>query len=276
MEDLFNISESGFRKITSTVRTAGSYDLIHFEPILLCHRIERFMQLHGYSTPEMLVEKMVRDKNFADFFIEGMRVPTTEMFRDPQMWVELEQNVFPKFKYESVVKIWVPDICGDDELNSLLIILEKNNLLQKSMVYATCGFERGIEDAKFSQSELKKMEVGKENYRNVFGNNGSLEDYFSKSDKMFVFSHQLSEKAIFLKHDLMTEAPPDMGFNLILFRNRALFYSMQARKNCIEKLYHSLIGGGYFIIGIGETLRGLEQSTSFVPNSKTENIFKKI
>jgi chemotaxis protein methyltransferase CheR len=275
MEETLNIPEESFRRILSTVRTAGCIDLINYEPSILCHRFERFMQMQGYSSAEMLVERMVRDKSFADYFLEKIRVATTEMFRDPQMWKELMRDVFPKFKYESVVKIWVPEICGDDELNSLLILLDKAGLLQKSMVYATCVFENGLSDAKSYFSDLKKMEIGKENFRGVFGLTADLEEYFSKTDKSYVFG-KLTEQVIFLKHDLISEAPPDMGFNLILFRNRALNYSAQARKSCIEKLHRCLLPGGYFIIGIGETLRGLEQTTKFVPCSKTENIFKKV
>ena len=276
MDELLNITEENLRKILTTVRTTGSIDLIYYEPIILCHRIERFMQLNGYASAAMLVEKMMHDKKFADFFLERLRVSTTEMFRDPQMWKELEQNVFDKFRSESVIKIWVPDICGDDELNSLLVLLEKNSLLKKSMVYATCFFNSGLQEAANYEAESKKMEVGIDNYKKAFADNSNLEDYFNKIDKSYIFSKKLLEQVIFIKHNIFTEAPPDMGFNLILFRNRALNYNLQTRKSCFERLYQSLLPGGFFVIGIGENLHGLDSSVRFMANSKTENIFKKL
>ena len=274
MEELVNISDENFLKILSTVRTVGNIDLIHCEPVILCHRFERFMQLQGFRSVETLTAKMMQDKNFANFFLNSLRIPTTEMFRDPQTWIELETLVLPKLKGESVIKIWVPDICGDDELNSLLILLDRNELLKKSMVYATSIFEEGIDEAKRGLADSKKMEISADNFKHVYSDE-NLEKYFEKCDKSYLFSGKLLEHVIFLKHNLFSEAPPDMGFNLILLRNRALIYSMQTRKNCIEKLYKSLLTGGYFILGIGETLKGLEQTVKFYAVSKTENIFKK-
>ena len=275
MEDSLMISEEDFLKILSTVRTVGDIDFIDYEPYLLCHRFERFMQMQGYASVALLIDKMMQDKNFIDFFLYKIKVGTTEMFRDPQMWLELQKNVFPKFSGETVLKIWLPDVCGDDELNTLLILLEKNNLLVKSMIYATSYSERVLDDVKMGTIEPKKMEVSLDNYKQFSPDTEFFANCFFKSDRFQCLSPKLLDKVIYLKHNVIHEEPPDNGFNLIIFRNRALYYNMSSRKTTIEKLYRSLLPGGYFAIGIGETLRGLEQNTKFVPVSKTENIFKK-
>ena len=275
MDEVLNISEEDFRRIVSAVRTASKVDLIHYEPLLLCHRFERFMQMQGYSSVSVLIEKIMQDRVFVDILLNRIRVQTTEMFRDPQMWRELEQNVFPRLRGESVIKIWVPDVCGDDELNTLLIMLDRNDLLSKSMVYATSAYAKVLADVKIGQIDAKKLEISLDNYSRLEPN-GSIEGYFERLDKYTCFSSKLLSNVIFIERSLIFDNPPDKGFNLVLFRNRALNYSQYTRKSIIEKLYKSMIIGGYFILGIGENLKGLEQVTNFVSMSKTENIFRKL
>lgn len=274
MEDILYISMDDIRRIVTTVRTVSGVDLNCYEPIVLCHRIEVFMQRQGFIAAEALVQKLMQDKVFCDFFLSRIRIQTTELFRDPQMWKELEANVFSKLKYESVIKIWVPDVCGDDELNTLLIMLDKNNLLSKSMVYATSPYPKTLAEAQLGQVDAKKLEISIENYQRAFAGS-TIDYYFEKVDKFQMFSRKLLNHAIFIKQSVINDNPPDQGFNLVLFRNRSLLYNSFSRKATIEKLYKSILPGGYFVIGIGENLKGLEQAVSFTPVSKTENIFKK-
>ena len=83
------------------------------------------------------------------------------------------------------------------------------------------------------------------------------------------------DKVIFIKQCLSKDTPPDKGFNLILFRNRCLFYNPTIRRTAIEKIGQSLMPGGYLAIGSGENLDETDQQVLLTQASKTEKIYKK-
>lgn len=274
MDELLTISDDEYRRIITTLRTVRDIDLTVYQPILLRHRFARFTCAHGYNNASVVIEKLLTDKLFVDMFLKEIRINTTEMFRDPQMWTELEQILVQKLNQETLLKIWVPDINGDDELNSLLLILDRNKMLNKSMVYATSPYLKCLEECQECLIDSKKYETSEANFQRMDPGN-SLAQYLTKNDKYFAFSKELLGKAIFLKQSIINDAPPDKGFNLILLRNRTLAYSSNTRRNVLSKLTQCLVQGGYLVIGIGENLKGIEQSSQYVPVSKTENIFRK-
>lgn len=274
MDEILTISDEEYLRIITTVRTVRDVDLTVYQPILLRHRFARFTCAHGYRSVSIVIEKLRTDKIFVDMFLKEIRINTTEMFRDPQMWTELEQILTQKLSQESVLKIWVPDINGDDELNSLLVILERNNLLHKSTVYATSPYQRCLEECQQGSMDAKKYEISEANFKRMDTQN-TLEKYIRHTDKYYTFSEDLLKKAIYLKQSIICDSPPDKGFTLILLRNRTLAYNNSTRRNVLAKLTQSLQSGGYLIIGIGENLNGLDQENMYIPVSKTENIYRK-
>jgi len=274
MENLANITDEEFRRIVTTVNTLSNIDLTILQPIILRHRFARYMNKHGYTSASTIIDKLLIDKSFVKSFTTELWVHTTEMFRDTEMWTELDTIFKQRLSGETVVKIWVPDVCGDDELTTLLVLLANNKMIQKSMIYATSPYQSILDECKYGNIEPKKYEISDANYKRIYPTN-SLEQYTKKQEKTFRFSQELLENVIFLKQNIIKDTPPDKGFNLILFRNRALYYINQVRKNSIEKLIQSIMPGGYLIIGANENLNGTDQDGMMFKVSKAENIYKK-
>ncbi len=274
MDELFTISDEEYMRIAATLRTTRDMDLSYYQPVITRHRFARFAMAHGFRNAALLIQKLQTDKAFADMLINSIKVQTTEMFRDPQTWVELESILQDKLSQESIIKIWVPDICGDDELNTILVVLARCKMLHKAMVYATSTNQECISNAQNGDIDCKKYEASDANFKRM-DPGSNLSEYASKFDKWYKFSPQLLEKAIFIKQSMMGDPPPDKGFNLILFRNRTLYYTPMAQKRMIETLTQSLLNGGYLVLGVGENLPGGELPGLYVQTSKTEKIFRK-
>ncbi len=274
MDYLAPIEMSQFRKIIATLRDVRDVDLSDYAVSPLKHRFERVMQLHGYFSADKLVEKIMHDDVFADIFLKEIATPVTEMFRDPQMWAELE-NILSRQDKEGNLKIWLPEVCGDEELYSLMILLQRTKLFQRSVVYATCGNQRVLENVQRGAVEIRKMETNQANFKRM-DENGDLSHYFSRVDKFDIFSDDLLSAVVFLQHDLFRKSPPDKGFDIILFRNKMVNYSMRLKSLAVEIMNDSLAPGGFFIIGVGETLENCDKRKYFKLVSRTENIFQKI
>lgn len=273
MEDITTITDEELRRVISTVRTLSDIDLGQYQTVILRHRICRFMIHQGYESVSKLVEKLISDRSLINIFLQKISVPTTEMFRDAEFWEELEGIIKDKLSAERFIKIWVPDICGDDELNTLLVILSRNDLMHKATIYATSQMQQAIDDSRNSCIDLKKFEISEANFKRISEDN-TLTPYLERQEKCYKFSPQLLDKVIFLRQNISNDPPPDKGFNLILFRNRCLYLNNTTRKTAIEKIYQSLIPGGYLVLGAGESLTDIDQP-ALTPASKSEKIYKK-
>ena len=274
MDYLQPIEMPQFRQLIAALRDVRDVDLSDYAISPLKHRFERVMQIHGYLSVEKLIEKITHDEVFADICLKEIATPVTEMFRDPQMWRELEY-ILSRQDNEGNIKIWVPEVCGDEELYSLMILLQRTKLLQRSVVYATCGSKRVLDVVQRGAVEIRKMETNQANFARM-DEKGDLNHYFTRADKFDIFSVDLLAPVVFLRHDLFRKPPPDKAFDIILFRNKMVNYSLRLKSIAVEIMTESLAPGGYFIIGIGENLDNCDKRNYFKPESRTENIFKKI
>lgn len=274
IDEFETIPYEDFRKIISTVRTLRDVDFTYFAQDILMHRMARSMYMHGVQSPDRLINKLIADNYFADLFLSELFVPTTEMFRDASMWKFFEDNIIEKLKNETLCKIWVPQICGDDELFSLLTILHRKRILNRCTVYATSPVQKILNDAKSGYIEQKKIEISSANFKKI-DPDADLNHYLTKEDKYDYFSQELLNNVIFIKRGIIGTPPPDNGFNLVLFRDRMLYLNVQTKKAVIDSLAKTIVSGGFFIIGIRENLTGCDFRGSFIPVSKNENIYVK-
>jgi chemotaxis protein methyltransferase CheR len=196
------------------------------------------------------------------------------MFRDSEFWAELESIIIDRLSPERFIKIWVPDVCGDDELNTLLVILDRNRLMYKATIYATSQHQHALDDSRDSNIDFKKFEISEANFKRINEQN-TLIPYLERQEKYYKFSPQLLDKVIFLRQRISQDPPPDNGFNLILFRNRSLYYNSMVRRTALEKIAQSLMPGGYLILGTGENIADTDLPQIITQVSKNEKIYKK-
>ena len=274
MEDLTTITDEELRRVITTVRTITDIDLGQMQPVILRHRVCRFAASQGYESASKLVEKLMSDRPLVNIFLHRLSIPTTEMFRDSEFWAELESIIIDRLSPERFIKIWVPDVCGDDELNTLLVILDRNRLMYKATIYATSQHQHALDDSRDSNIDFKKFEISEANFKRINEQN-TLIPYLERQEKYYKFSPQLLDKVIFLRQRISQDPPPDNGFNLILFRNRSLYYNSMVRRTVLEKIAQSLMPGGYLILGTGENIADTDLPQIITQVSKNEKIYKK-
>ena len=96
------------------------------------HRIETLMIKHNYIAVDDFVEKIRKDEFFVDELIFELCVSATEMFRDPEMWTALQTQILSKFRKKTNIEIAVPFCTTGEELYTLMYILNKADLLEKT------------------------------------------------------------------------------------------------------------------------------------------------
>ncbi|MGN6094045.1 MAG: CheR family methyltransferase, partial [Luteibacter jiangsuensis] len=74
------------------------------------------------------------------FFADAMQyftVQVSEMFRDPAYFLALREQVLPVLKTYPSIKVWVAGCSSGEEVWSLAILLAEEDLLDRSVIYAT-------------------------------------------------------------------------------------------------------------------------------------------
>jgi chemotaxis protein methyltransferase CheR len=64
-------------------------------------------------------------------------VNTTELFRDPQVWFSLKNDILPKFADKPLIRIWHAGCSTGQEVYSMVILLSELGLLDRTELYAT-------------------------------------------------------------------------------------------------------------------------------------------
>lgn len=266
------ITQSEYEQIINTISVNRGYDFSTAAATSLKFRFERACFNYGFQSFKELITKISRDDVFMDSFINDISIRSTEFFRDPLMWNELSNKILPKYKSKTDLKIWMPEVCGDEELFTLLIVLDRAGIIQKTEIYATSAFQKNINEIKSGLLENRKMEINLANTAR-YDDNINLSHYTTQQGKFIYFSALLIEKVIFLQHNILTQAPPDNDFDFIIYRNRLLSFNQPTKNLLIELLKKSLSNDGYLIIGTGESI---ENKNNLKEVSKTENIFKRV
>ena len=84
-----------------------------------------------------LVERTRKETSFVEHIVEEITVNTTELFRDPQIWISFYEKAYPILKEKKSISIWHAGSSSGQEIYSNLIILNELGLLEKAQVLAT-------------------------------------------------------------------------------------------------------------------------------------------
>lgn len=184
----------------------------------------------------------------------------TSFFRDTKYFnafrnlieQHIEGNLFPQKK----LKIWSAASSTGQEALSISIIM--NELKQKhssSLPFSILGTDI---------SERALLKATEANYRQLEVQRGlttaQMLKYFTKDDKdMWRASSELTKNIQFKKMNLKEDNYPYGGFHFIFCRNVLIYQSVENKIKILNKLEASLVSGGYLILGVGESLIGLNQ-----------------
>lgn len=203
-----------------------------FEKLCL-HKVQDFMDL-------------LENQQKADEIAYYMQVPSTELFRDPAYWRALRKNLCDK----KSLSIWFPELTNGYELYSLCILLKQMEMENVKIVASTPS-QKVIDSAKTLSVTNKFDEINRSNFERLETSH-QYEEYVTSGETSVSLKPELLKNVDFHKSWFMNE--PIEKFDVIIFRNALLNYSVQLHERAIERLVSSLRDGALIAIGIKETI----------------------
>ncbi|MDR7869625.1 MAG: protein-glutamate O-methyltransferase CheR [Tissierellaceae bacterium] len=216
----------------------------------LQRRITTIMKSSGANNLKDYAKLIKKDESIKRNFLDYITINVTEFYRNKDLFEEFEEillnSLIPRFRN---INIWSAACSNGSEPYSLAMILDKNNVKQRSKIQAT-DIDNGIlEKAKLGA--YKKYEL-----KNV--DKADLDKYFTEKNGIYHINDEIKGMVNFKKHDLLIDRY-DRGFHVIVCRNVTIYFKNESKDEIYRKMRDSLVPGGVFFIGATESIYNPEE-----------------
>ena len=229
------------------------YDFRHYSPASIRRRIKHFMARTDLVKITDATERVLHEQEFFQQLLEDFSIPVTEMFRDPEVYAFLRQEIIPFLRTYPFLKVWHAGCASGEEVYSLAILLKEEGLYDRTTIYATDFNELVLEKARQGVYHIRDVKRYLDNYHHA-GGPGSLQDYFDAHYDSVIMAKSLKKNITFARHNLAT----DQVFgemHLVLCRNVMIYFDRKLQGRVLNLFDESLIRGGFLCLGKKETLR---------------------
>lgn len=269
----YEIDRAFLPEIVEIIREQYGYDFSGYATASFHRRLSTFMTHKNIKDVYSLKYHLLNQPQTFTSLLERITVNVTTMFRDPDCFANLKENIFPVLASYPVVRIWHAGCSTGQEVYSMCILLREAGLLQRTNIYATDINPLNIKIAKSGIMPLADMKEYICNYH-MAGGKEDFSDYYTVDKKHAVINKTLLDKVIFSRHNLATE-PSFNEFNLILCRNVMIYFNRQLQDKVIALFAESLVPGGFITLGDKESLITSAHSNMFTRYSPGQKVYKK-
>jgi chemotaxis protein methyltransferase CheR len=255
------------------IRTRYGYDFAHYSRASLRRRLERALAQTKLTHFSELLDRLFHDEQCFDEFLKIMSISVTEMFRDPEFYQAIREQVVPLLKTYPFIKIWHAGCATGEEVYSMALLLHEEGFLDRARIYATDFNKHSLDTAANGVYSAKQMAAYAGNYR-LAGGKGHFPNYYSDGYELAKFKDFLKERITFSYHNLVTDGV--FGeMNIICCRNVLIYFDKTLQDQVLRKFSESLRYGGFLCLGNRESLNFTAIKSSFAAVDKPQRIYQK-
>lgn len=272
-KELLEIENIELKLLSEAIYLRYGYDFKDYTKSHLKRRILRRVKLDNLENITQLTERLLYDRNALEQILLDLSINVTEMFRFPQFFKDLRENVIPILKTYPSVNIWHAGCSTGEEVISMAILLKEEGLLNRVNIYATDINKKVLEIAKEGIYPIEEVKKWTKNYQNT-GGKKSFSDYYVAKYDHAIFDQDLLKNVTFLEHNLVIDKT-FIDANLIICRNVLIYFNKKLQNQVLELFEESLIPGGVVGIGSKENLRFTSVNENFESITTASKIYKK-
>lgn len=250
-----------------TVRDHSDYDFSDYSHNSLRRRLTRIL-LEMECEMDELTLRMEKESDFLEQILKKITVHTTELFRDPEIWIKLKTEILPSFDDKPIIRIWHPGCSTGQEIYSMMMLLDHMSMLEKCEIYGSDIQEGVLETARqgvykfhFNQSYLENFDRVILNGPGNFSWNQRKhwKKYFhiNESQDLIQMNDHLRSKPVYKKQDLVRDANIfSVKFDLVICRNVIIYFNPNLQNRVFELFHKNLIDHGVMLLGMHESILG--------------------
>jgi len=184
------------------------------------------------------------DKDGINWFLDKMAINVSELFRNPEKWVEVEQKILPELlTRSSKLKIWSAGCSIGAEAHSVATILA-DKFPGNHTIVGTDIDQAALAQAKsglYSEMEMKCVPAS---YK---------AKYFKKEGNNYLAGPEIRKYLNFKTGNLLQDGF-ETGFDLIICRNVVIYFTEEAKHALYQRFIASLKPGGILFVGSTERI----------------------
>ncbi|MBF0447094.1 MAG: protein-glutamate O-methyltransferase CheR [Magnetococcales bacterium] len=250
------------------------YDFRQYSQASLKRRLINFAENNRLTHLSEIIPRMMRDLAFQESLINGISVPVTEMFRDPNLFKVLRQQIIPILQSYPFINIWHAGCATGEEVYSLAILLKEEGIYDRCQIFATDLSHESLRKAQDGIFSLDYMRDYTGNYQKS-GGRGTFSDYYVARYNLAKMDDELKKNITFSRHNLATDGV-FIQANLILCRNVLIYFNRTLQDRVLTLLHDSLERDGFLCLGQKESLHLSPVARAFRPVQEKEMVFRKL
>lgn len=266
------ITDEELDSLTSAIKTRYGIDFTCYEKKSLKRGFARLIARNELGSLVGLWSKILKEKEFLIKYIDDLLVNLTELFRNPEIWLKIKDDLLIQLKDKPVINFWHAGCSTGEEIYTMAIVLKEQGILYKAKTLASDLSSTALETAKqgvYSKIFWKKYTSS---YLTYFPK-GNPEKHFNLTDSDIIVNAQLKNHIQFLRHNLVQDRM-NRKFNVIFCRNVMIYFDETLKMKVLKLFYDSLEDDGYFIIGYYDMLPEASKEL-FTLYDATTRIYKK-
>jgi chemotaxis protein methyltransferase CheR len=271
--DLDTEREAELSLLLDTILQTYHYDFRHYAMASIRRRVAAGMQSMGVASIAALRERVSDDAQAFSTLLDFLTVPVSDMFRNPEYFLALRENVVPVLRTYPSLKLWVAGCSTGEEVYSLAILLHEEGLLERSLLYATDINPRSLARAEAGIYALERIKLFSENYR-AAGGKGSLAEHYQATHGAALFDRRLRKRVVFSDHSLATDSV-FAEVQLISCRNVLIYFDKALQERALGLFTDALCRRGFLGLGARETLRFTAHAPLFTEVAPDARIYQR-
>jgi len=249
------------------------HDFRHYAMSSLRRRLTQALDEFGLTTLSQLQDRIMRSgADFARLF-QYLTVQVSDMFRDPAYFLALRQQVMPVLRTYPSIKVWVAGCSTGEELWSLKILFDEEDLTERTLFYATDISPDALTRAEAGIYALDRIAGFTQNYL-AAGGKRSLSDYYHAAYGGARFAGALKDRVVFADHSLSTDEV-FLEAHLVSCRNVMIYFDRALQDRALGLFQRALVRRGFLGLGSKESLRFSKQHEAFDEFCARERIYQK-
>lgn len=261
------------KELLKAINLKYDFDFCDYSINSMTRSVVHAMNRMGCDTLKSLHEKVLKDTDSFSDLLQSLTIPVSEMFRDPTYYLSIREKIVPILKTYPSINVWVAGCGTGEEVYSLAILLQEENLLERTTIYATDINSRTLNQATAGFFDLKNFQYYEGSYKES-GGMYSLSNYYTISNNMAVMNENLKNNITFVDHSLATDNV-FAEMHLISCRNVLIYFNRDLQNKVIGLFNQSLHRKGFLGLGSKETIQFSENVKHYDPFVMKDRIFQK-
>lgn len=262
-----------FKEIVNTIKEFYGVDLSQHAMGSLSRNISFVLKKSKYSTVSLFINGLKNDKMLYEKVLSCIYCEHVSLFREPALWRTLKDTVLDKILEKKPLKVWIPEVSNGSDYYSLLIYLHQNKLLKDSKIIISSQSHINLEKRRIGEINSSLLINSDSNFKRVDGHN-SISSFIEKRGNSSFIKKELLTKTYIYKNsieDIKLAYRP----NLVMFRNRMLYYNHVKEQKIINSIHKLMDGGGFLITGVKENIGFFNIDKKFRLYNEDEQIYKR-